>query len=377
MRILSFNNFVKSSLLENIKTTDNIGDAYSLIALGVARAYGLLGYFISLAEDKVNPKEWEMVSDSISREKTYDGKWKKIISISKRLNQVLAEFSAEKYKDRGFKVSGIYDLGDESKTIPVALEKLKTASDILVKNLDEPEKMKLLSLLDKSISTVQPFEINVNETLREKMFLLESKQMDAPTATDVIRFAEEIQAGIINLKQTINNMSSLFSETKLSGLEIIKNDLDPMLEELERIMVKDFEPLKDEKVSNSVKKYYSGKGWKISTSLEQYMVDAWEKITEFNKELAKKANIVKEYKTGVIREFEPSSNAKQFIQSANDMFDKIEETIYKRKNIEYLQKRSGEVIAGSGAIPKKKQSQTKEIDSAQQLQDFIKKKYQK
>jgi hypothetical protein len=368
-KILTFDLFVNTPINEQEDNKSQNEKIYSLIAAGVSRAFGLLGYFINLAQDNVDPNDWELLSDAITKQKSYDGKWKQIINISKRISQTLGEYSTEKYKDRGFKVQGIYDLGDESKTIPIALEKLKTASDILTKNLDEPSKQNLLRLIDKSVSSIKPFNLDESS-------LNESFKKSAPTATDVLMFAENLRADVINLKQTINNLSSLFPDSKLSGIEMMQKDLDPMIEQLERILTKDFEPLKNEKLARSVKKYYSNRGWDINTSLEQYMIEAWEKLTEFNKELEKNAKIVEEFRTGVIREYEPGSNVKQFIETANDILKKVEDSILKMKRIEYLKKRSGEVVKGSSDwTSKDKEKQGQQIKKADQLQDYLKKKY--
>lgn len=365
-KILNFDSFC--SINEQDNTEDNKEQIYALIADGVSRAYGILGYFINIAQEKIDPSDWDMLSDAIKRQKTYDGKWKQIVNISKRLVQGLAEFSAEKYKDQQLRVQGIYDLGDESKPVPMALEKLKTASDILVKNLDEAQKQKLLSLIDKSVNSIKPFSIN--ESLNEK-------GKNSPTPTEVLMYADNLRAKVINLKQTINNLSSLFPDSQLSGLKVIQKELDPMLEDLDRILKKDFEPLQDEKLSASVRKFYTNRGWDIKTSLEQYMVEAWEKIISFSKELQKKSEIVENFRSGVIREYEPDSNVKQYIDAANNILQGVEESIAKRTRIDVLKKKSQQMIAGSSEWAKSDKKTSSQVKKADQLQDYLKKKYTK
>jgi hypothetical protein len=372
-KILNFDSFC--SINEQQNTSDKNVKVYSLIADGVSRAYGLLGYFINIAQKKIDPSDWEMFSNSIKKQKTYEGKWKQIISISKRLVQALAEYSASENKGKEFKVVGIYDLGDESKPIPAALEKLKSASDILTNNLEDSEKMKLLSLIDKAVSSIKPFQIGVNESISFIGNINEAEGKKAPTPTEVLMLADNLRANVINLKQTINNLSNLFPDSQLSGLKTMQKELDPMLQELERILTKDFEPLKDEKLSSSVRKFYTNKGWDIRTSLEQYMVEASEKLKSFNVELGKKAETVDNFRSGVIREYEPASNIKQFIDTANDILEKIEDSIRKRARIKELEKRSGEVIAGGSEWAKSDKKVDKQIQKADQLQDYFKKKY--
>jgi hypothetical protein len=366
-KLLNFDSFC--SINEEENKTSNKEQVFALIADGVSRAYGILGYFINIAQDKIDPSDWEMLSDSIKKQKTYDGKWKQVINISKRLVQGLAEFSAEKYKDQQLRVQGIYDLGDESKPIPGALEKLKTASDILVNNLDEQQKQKLLSLIDRSVSLIKPF--SVNESLNE------GTSKTSPTPTEVLMYADNLRAKVINLKQTINNLSSLFPDSQLSGLNVMQKELDPMLGELDRILKKDFEPLKDEKLSSSVRKYYTNRGWDIKTSLEQYMVEAWEKITAFSKDLQKKAEIVENFRTGVIREYEPGSNVKQYIDAANNILQGVEDSIARRTRIDVLRKKSQQMIAGSSEWTKSDIKTSTQVKQADQLQDYLKKKYTK
>jgi hypothetical protein len=199
----------------------------------------------------------------------------------------------------------------------------------------------------------------------------------SPTPTEVLMYADNLRAKVINLKQTINNLSSLFPDSQLSGLNVMQKELDPMLGELERILKKDFEPLKDEKLPSSVRKYYTNRGWDIKTSLEQYMVEAWEKITAFSKDLQKKAEIVENFRTGVIIEYEPGSNVKQYIDAANNILQGVEDSIAKRTRIDVLRKKSQQMIPGSDELSKSGASSSTQVKQADQLQDYLKKKYTK
>ena len=107
------------------------------------------------------------------------------------------------------------------------------------------------------------------------------------------------------------------------------------------------------------------------------MVEAWEKITAFSKDLQKKAEIVENFRTGVIIEYEPGSNVKQYIDAANNILQGVEDSIAKRTRIDVLRKKSQQMIPGSGELSKSGASTSTQVKQADQLQDYLKKKYTK
>ena len=54
-------------------------DLYRPVALGVAEAFSIYGYYVSLLEEKVNQDDWDRLISSITSIRDYEGKWRQII----------------------------------------------------------------------------------------------------------------------------------------------------------------------------------------------------------------------------------------------------------------------------------------------------------
>ena len=85
-------------------------DQYRPIAAGVSEAFALYGYFVSIAEENIDASDWNSLITAITGAKTYDQKWKQIISLSKSLHNTLKQYSAEKNKNVGYRYMEIKDI---------------------------------------------------------------------------------------------------------------------------------------------------------------------------------------------------------------------------------------------------------------------------
>ena len=117
-KLTSYNNF--SVLKEEDSTKLSKLDQFRPIAAGVAEAFALYGYFVSIAEENIDSADWKRLITEITSASTYDQKWNKIISLSKSLHNTLKQYSTEKNKSVGNRYMEIKDIGAEATGITEA-----------------------------------------------------------------------------------------------------------------------------------------------------------------------------------------------------------------------------------------------------------------
>ncbi len=372
-RITSYKEF--SVLNEADPTTLSKLDQFRPIAAGVAEAFALYGYFISIAEENINSSDWQKLISAITGAKTYDQKWDKIISLSKSLHNTLKQYSAEKNKSVGNRYMEIKDIGAEATGITEALEKFKTASDLLVNNMSQDKVQNRLKMIDDAVKNVQPFGIS-------ESIINESQERPAPAEASVLYFADSLASQVVNMRLTLRYLGDVYPASKASVEATENNILNPLAEDIKKILDMGIKPKENLPISRSVKKAYEDKGWKIDNQFQKYMVDAYEELSLIEAKILDVYKKIEEYKGNVVNKYQSSTDAGEFIEAANRILKMVKDKILKKLQIQRLEKKSGQIIAGSYDRQMKRSLDAEDLKTqdalvnADQLRDFLKKKYQ-
>jgi hypothetical protein len=372
-RLTSYKEF--SVINEADPTTLSKLDQFRPIAAGVAEAFALYGYFISIAEENIDSSDWQKLISAIIGAKTYDQKWEKIISLSKSLHNTLKQYSAEKNKSVGNRYMEIKDIGEEATGITEALEKFKTASDLLVNNMSQDKIQNRLRMIDDAVKNVQPFGINESS-------INEAQEKPAPAEASVLYFADSLASQVVNMRLTLRYLGDVYPASKTSVEATENNILNPLAEDIKRILDMGIKPKENLPVSRSVKKAYEDKGWKIENQFQKYMVDAYEELSLIEAKILDIYKKIEEYKGNVINKYQSSTDAGEFIEAGNRILKMVKDKILKKLQIQRLEKKSGQIIAGSYDRQMKRSLDAEDLKTqdalvnADQLRDFLKKKYQ-
>ncbi len=372
-RLTSYKEF--SVINEADPTTLSKLDQFRPIAAGVAEAFALYGYFISIAEENIDSSDWQKLISAIIGAKTYDQKWEKIISLSKSLHNTLKQYSAEKNKSVGNRYMEIKDIGEEATGITEALEKFKTASDLLVNNMSQDKIQNRLRMIDDAVKNVQPFGINESS-------INEAQEKPAPAEASVLYFADSLASQVVNMGLTLRYLGDVYPASKTSVEATENNILNPLAEDIKRILDMGIKPKENLPVSRSVKKAYEDKGWKIENQFQKYMVDAYEELSLIEAKILDVYKKIEEYKGNVINKYQSSTDAGEFIEAGNRILKMVKDKILKKLQIQRLEKKSGQIIAGSYDRQMKRSLDAEDLKTqdalvnADQLRDFLKKKYQ-
>jgi hypothetical protein len=362
-------------LKEEDSTTLSKLDQYRPIAAGVAEAFALYGYFVSIAEENIDAADWSSLITAITEVKTYDQKWKQIISLSKSLHNTLKQYSAEKNKDVGYRYMEIKDIGAEAIGITEALEKFKVASDLLVKDMSPEKIQNRLKMIDDALSNVKPF--GVNESV-----INEAEKKPAPAEAAVLYFADSLASQVVNMRLTLRYLADVYPDSEASIQATESNILDPLAEEIKKILDMGIKPNENLPLSKSVKNAYEDKGWKIDNQFQKYMVDAYDELSTIESRILDVYKKIEEYKGRVVDKYQSSTDAGEFIEAGNRILKGVKDKILKQLQIQRLEKKSGQIIAGSYERQMKRSLDAEDLKTqdalvnADQLRDFLKKKYQ-
>ena len=372
-RISTFDNFRSLKEAENAPLSKL--DQYRPIAAGVAEAFALYGYFVSIAEENIDASDWNNLITAITGAKTYDQKWKQIISLSKSLHNTLKQYSAEKNKNVGYRYMEIKDIGAEAIGITEALEKFKVASDLLVKDMSPEKIQNRLKMIDDALSNVKPF--GVNESV-----INEAEKKPAPAEAAVLYFADSLASQVVNMRLTLRYLADVYPDSEASIQATESNILDPLAEEIKKILDMGIKPNENLPLSKSVKNAYEDKGWKIDNQFQKYMVDAYDELSTIESRILDVYKKIEEYKGRVVDKYQSSTDAGEFIEAGNRILKGVKDKILKQLQIQRLEKKSGQIIAGSYERQMKRSLDAEDLKTqdalvnADQLRDFLKKKYQ-
>ena len=364
-----------SSLKEEDSTALSKLDQYRPIAAGVAEAFALYGYFVSVAEENIDASDWNSLITAITGAKAYDQKWKQIISLSKSLHNTLKQYSAEKNKNVGYRYMEIKDIGAEAIGITEALEKFKVASDLLVKDMSPEKIQNRLKMIDDALSNVKPF--GVNESV-----INEAEKKPAPAEAAVLYFADSLASQVVNMRLTLRYLADVYPDSEASIQATESNILDPLAEEIKKILDMGIKPNENLPLSKSVKNAYEDKGWKIDNQFQKYMVDAYDELSTIESRILDVYKKIEEYKGRVVNKYQSSTDAGEFIEAGNRILKGVKDKILKQLQIQRLEKKSGQIIAGSYERQMKRSLDAEDLKTqdalvnADQLRDFLKKKYQ-
>jgi len=350
-------------------------DQYRPIAAGVSEAFALYGYFVSIAEENIDASDWNSLITAITGAKTYDQKWKQIISLSKSLHNTLKQYSAEKNKNVGYRYMEIKDIGAEAIGITEALEKFKVASDLLVKDMSPEKIQNRLKMIDDALSNVKPFGIN-------ESVINEAEKKPAPAEAAVLYFADSLASQVVNMRLTLRYLADVYPDSEASIQATESNILDPLAEEIKKILDMGIKPNENLPLSKSVKNAYEDKGWKIDNQFQKYMVDAYDELSTIESRILDVYKKIEEYKGRVVDKYQSSTDAGEFIEAGNRILKGVKDKILKQLQIQRLEKKSGQIIAGSYERQMKRSLDAEDLKTqdalvnADQLRDFLKKKYQ-
>jgi hypothetical protein len=350
-------------------------DQYRPIAAGVSEAFALYGYFVSIAEENIDASDWNSLITAITGAKTYDQKWKQIISLSKSLHNTLKQYSAEKNKNVGYRYMEIEDIGAEAIGITEALEKFKVASDLLVKDMSPEKIQNRLKMIDDALNNVKPFGVNESE-------INEAEKKPAPAEAAVLYFADSLASQVVNMRLTLRYLADVYPDSKSSIQATESNILDPLAEEIKKIIDMGIKPNENLPLSKSVKNAYEDNGWKIDNQFQKYMVDAYDELSTIESRILDVYKKIEEYKGRVVDKYQSSTDAGEFIEAGNRILKGVKDKILKQLQIQRLEKKSGQIIAGSYERQMKRSLDVEDLKTqdalvnADQLRDFLKKKYQ-
>jgi hypothetical protein len=371
MRIQSFNNFKVNEA--EIKSLSSL-DQYKPIALGVAEVFSLFGYFISLATEKIEESDWQQLITQINSKRGYDEKWNQIINTAKAIMTQLQRYSTEKNKNVGFQYMKLSDIPGMADGLIQALQRLKTASDILIKDLDNEKIQRRLKLIEDAVSIVKPF--GLNESL-----LYEAKLNLAPTESLVLNLADQIASQIVHMSLSLKMLADVYDETQGSALRAEKSIIEPLEKRVKEIIDPGIRPKANLPINRTLKKSYADKGWDIKDQLDQYMVDSYLELKSIEKDVIDAYKRIQEYKSKINSRYSSSSDAGEYIETANRLIQEVKTRILKKMEIARLERKAGDIFAGSSdrvgdGSYSDKLKQEDPLLNADKLRDLLKRKYQ-
>jgi len=367
-KIKLFQEYIKEAKEAEVKSAKVYSplDDYKILAFEVSRAFSLLTYFVALIEKNVNPDDFRRLAYKLDSQKGYDEKWDFLIKTAKSIQSQLSSYSTERFSKGDINLGKFFDVGQESKIIPVALEKLKAASDILVSGMDQNKIDQRLELLDQAFPK-EPFKVTGS-------LISESLQLRTPTETEVLRFADMLASEVVSMKSLARSMRDLFpkSESYIDG--VTTTYLTPVSDKIDEVLSMEF-PEDSTKVPRTVSKSYEGRGWIIATAKDKLLVDTYESLEALKKSLKEAEIKIRKGKDNIIDSLGSQSQAADFIETATRMLDDVESVITIKHQKEELERRGNLMIKKGFNEPlDEPQTKKKEADP-EQLRDLLRRKY--
>jgi hypothetical protein len=363
--------FLKSYQNFNINEKENTSysplTAYKAVALGVSRVFNMLGYFYSIARPDADPKRWKSEIDKISNVKDYKLKWDGLSSLVSELQSDIEKYASKRRMDE-INPGRFFDVGTHSRSIPVALEKFKAASDILTKDLPVSKIRERLSLINQGLPK-EPYK------LEESALNENSKKKRAPGESEMLMLADNLSSSVTQALSTARNLKQLFPDSVSFIDSVIARYITPASDKIKEILETQA-PDPSLKLSKSVRKSYERKGWNIDTVREKYLADQYEDLIDLEDLVLEGVEKINKAKENISDELAPSSDAGEFIDAGNRILDSIEDKIAEKERVKDLRRRAQLMIpvAQDEPIPSTQTTTTvrqKELVSTDELRRLL------
>lgn len=363
--------FLKSYQDFNINEKENISysplTAYKAVALGVSRVFNMLGYFYSIARPDADPKKWKSQIYKISGIKDYKLKWDGLASLASELQGDIEKYASKRRMDE-INPGRFFDVGTHSRSIPVALEKFKAASDILTKELTGSKIGERLALINQGLPK-EPYKLE-ESSLNEA-----SKKKRAPSESEMLMIADNLRSSVTQALSTARNLKQLFPKSESYIENVVSRYISPASDKIKEVLEAKA-PDPSLKLSKSVRKSYESKGWDIDTVQEKYLVDQYEDLIDLEDLVAEGVEKINKAKEKVFDELAPSSDAGEFIEAGNRILNSIEDKIAEKEKIKDLRRRAQLMIpvAQDEPIPSSTTTTTtrqKELVSPDELRKLL------
>ncbi len=344
--------------------------AYKNVALGVSRAFNLLGYFYSIAKYDVDPKEWKSWMSEISSEMNTKKKWDKIIEVSKTIQSEIEKYASGRRMQK-INVGRFFDVGVYSRDIPKSLEKFKIASEILTRELSSEKIKERLKLIDQSLPK-EPYKLN------ESIINESSSNKRPPSESEMLTLADNLSSSITRALSLSRNMKQLFPEAESYLDDVVARYITPAANKIKKILSTQ-PPEASLELSKSVRKSYRNNGWIIRTVQEKYIVDQYVDLLKLQEDIKIGIEKINKGKENVIKELAPSTDAKEYIDAGNRILDSVENKISDKEREDDLRRRSNLMIpvAQDKPIPGKQKESTfrrEPLVKTDELRDLLKRK---
>lgn len=336
------------------------------MALGVSRVFNMLGYFYSIARPEADPKKWKSEINKISNAVDYKLKWDKLESLASNLQKDIEQYASKRRMDE-INPGRFFDVGTHSRSIPIALGKFRSASDILTKELPDSKVRERLALINQGLPK-EPYKL-------EESYLYEgSREKRAPGESEMLMLADSLSSSVTQALSTARNLKQLFPKSVSFINSVVARYITPASNKIKEVL-ETKTPDPSLKLSKSVRKSYKRMGWDIDTVQEKYLVDQYEDLIDLENLVAEGIVKINKAKENVSDELAPSSDAGQFIEAGNRILDSIEDKIAEKERVKDLRRRAGLMIpvAQDEPIPSSKTSTTrqKELVSTDELRKLL------
>jgi len=354
----------------NINEKENISysplSAYKSVALGVSRVFNMLGYFYAIARPEADPKRWKSEINKISNVVDYKLKWDKLESLASNLQKDIEQYASKRRMDE-INPGRFFDVGTHSRSIPIALEKFRSASDILTKELPNSKVRERLALVNQGLPK-EPYK------LEESSLYEGSRKKRAPGESEMLMLADNLSSSVTQALSTARNLKQLFPESVSFIDSVVARYITPASDKIKEVLETQT-PDPSLKLSKSVRKSYSRIGWDIDTVQEKYLVDQYEDLVDLENLVAEGIVKINKAKENISDELATSSDAEEFIEAGNRILDSIEDKIAEKERVRDLRRRSGLMIpvAQDEPIPSNTSTTTrqKELVSTDELRKLL------
>jgi len=306
-------------------------DAYRTVSIGVSRAFNLLSYFYAIAKPDADPSVWKAIMREIAGKKDYKEKWDSIISSAEEIQKQIASYAAKR-RTEGVNTGRFFDVGVISEPIPEALNKFRTASDILTKQLSPAKISERLSLINRSLPA-EPFKMT------ESKIYERSEKKRTPTESEVLNLADMLSASVTQALSLARNIKQLFPESKSFVDSTIKEYISPASEKINQALNMEV-PDSDLQLSKSVRKSYEDKGWVLNSVQDKYLIDLYEDLIDLQDDIKVGMDKINQAKNSVVKELLPKSQAGEFVEAGNRILDSVESKIAEKEKIVELRRRA-------------------------------------
>jgi hypothetical protein len=228
--------------------------------------------------------------------------------------------------------------------------------------------------------------------------ITEKDQYMPPSSMDLITIADTIGTKLMNVYNQMGNIKSVYPGSADKIDAFINSSIIPLNDKIKALILTEIPEL--EKLSNSVYKgdkgTYRDLGYKVSTVKEKAIVDMLLKIKGLDKNAAEIQKKAEEIKSSMNKEYQGSTAAKSFEDSAQAIIDKVRKGIEDQAEQNIRDKKRGDVIpgttdvndmsasraagtagtSGTSGASKSTASSARKRKNIQDISDYLAKKYQ-